>query len=126
MDSALYASFFKAVSGKSCVVYKSVVESSIQEFENWLRKAVEEYGHKAFTFVGAPSSKITYAGPSLAEAGQKYNHILYMITFSALNRTIHRSTTISGCKFGCVAIPERHTIKGNEDLNMVYQTFNLS
>lgn len=71
MDSALYASFFKAVSGKSCVVYKSVVESSIQDFESWLRKAVVEFDHKSFTFVGAPSSKISYTGPSLEEAGRR-------------------------------------------------------
>lgn len=71
MDSALYASFFHALCGKSCVVYKSVVESSLEDFENWLQIAINDYGHKAFTFVGAPTSKNAYAGPSLADAGRR-------------------------------------------------------
>eukprot|EP01037_Dinobryon_pediforme_P026347 gene26347-28841_t len=70
MDAALYASFFKPVSGKQCVVYKSVVENSMAEFESWLQSAIHEHGHTAFTFVGAPSSKVEYHGPSLVEAGK--------------------------------------------------------
>ena len=56
--------------------------------------------HNAFNLVGAPSSKMNYSGLKLPEAG-------------ALLRKR------GGCAYGCVAIPERHTKKGNEDENMV-------
>eukprot|EP01035_Chromulina_nebulosa_P003103 gene3103-4238_t len=71
MDSALYASFFKSVSGKQCVVYKSVVENSMADFEQWLQSAIHDYGHTAFTFVGAPSSKMAYSGVAIGDAGRR-------------------------------------------------------
>ena len=77
MDSALYASFFKSVSGKQCVVYKSVVENSMVDFEQWLHSAVHDHGHTAFTFVGAPSSKMAYGGVNLGDAGRRSTTYLY-------------------------------------------------
>lgn len=100
MDPALYASFFPQYSGKQCVVYKCVVENSMAEFDTWLDTATKTYGHSAFNFVGAASSNVQYAGPTLQAAGQ---------------RAIERGD----CKFGCVTIPERHTKKGDEDENMI-------
>ena len=100
MDPAQYASYFPPVSGKQCVVYKSVVESGADSFEEWIDTACDKYMHNAFNLVGAPSSKMNYGGLKLAEAG-------------ALLRKR------GGCAYGCVAIPERHTKKGNEDENMV-------
>lgn len=100
MDPALYASFFPAVSAKQCVVYKCVVENSMEDFDAWLDTATKTYHHTAFNFVGAASSSVQYKGPTLATAG---------------NRAVERGD----CKFGCVTIPERHTTKGNEDENMI-------
>lgn len=99
MDPALYASFFPMYSGKQCVVYKSVVESSVEDFDEWLDTAVNKYGHKTFNFVGAASSSAQITGPSLAEAGE-------------------RTSRRNDCHFGCVCIAERHTTKGNEDQNL--------
>lgn len=100
MDSSLYASYFGNVSGKQCVVYKSVVESSIEKFEDWLNIACGSHGHSALVLVGAPSSNSKYPGPTLEEAG-----------LSLKKR--------GGAAFGCVCIPERHTKKGNENENML-------
>jgi len=98
MDPALYASYFPAASGKECVVYKCVVEEGKEQYEEWLNKAVQEYGHKAFNLVGAASS-IQAKTFSLREAGE----------------VIQKR---QDSKFGCVCIPERHTAKGNEHINM--------
>jgi len=100
MDATLYASYFPPVSGKQCLVYKSVVEDTMADFDSWLDSACDAYGHNAFVLVGAPSSKVKYTGPSLLQAGE---HVK--------NR--------GGCAFGCVCIPERHTSKGNEHVNML-------
>ena len=45
---------------KECVVYKCVVEKSVEDFDDWVDKAVSEYGHSAFTLVGAPTSDREY------------------------------------------------------------------
>ena len=100
MDAAQYASFFPAACGKECVVYKSVVEAGIEEFDEWLDAACDKYHHSAFNLVGAPSSKVQYKGLKLHEAGRKMQ-------------------SKKNCSFGCVCIPERHTSKGNEDINML-------
>ncbi len=100
MDPALYGSFFPTYSGKQCVIYKSVVENSVEEFDQWLDTAVNTYGHKTFNLVGAASSSAQFTGPSLAEAGS-------------------RTSSRNDCHFGCVTIAERHTKKGNEDLNLL-------
>lgn len=71
MDPALYASFFPTYSGKQCVVYKSVVENSVEEFDAWLDTAINVYGHKTFNFVGAASSTANNTGPTLQEAGMR-------------------------------------------------------
>lgn len=100
MDPTQYASYFPPVSGKQCVVYKSVVESGAEGFQDWIDTACDKYMHNAFNLVGAPSSTMTYGGLKLSEAG-----------------VLLRKR--GGCAFGCVAIPERHTKKGNEDVNML-------
>lgn len=100
MDAAQYASFFPAVSGKQCVVYKSVVEAGVAEFDNWVDEACDKYDLNAFNLVGAPSSKVNYSGLQLHEAGIRMK-----------NR--------GNCGFGCVCIAERHLSKGNEHLNML-------
>ena len=105
MDAALYASYFKEQCTKECVVYKCVVEKSVEDFDEWVDKAVSNYGHNAFTLVGAPTSSREYKGPSLPDAGA-------------------RVAARGDCDFGCVSIAERHTKKGNEDMNMFKkQTF---
>jgi hypothetical protein len=100
MDPALYASFFPALSGKQCVVYKCVVETSVDDFDEWLDTTCNKYHHQALNLVGAATSTREYGGPTLPEAA-------------------NRVTKRGGCAFGCVCIPERHTKKGNEDKNMV-------
>ena len=101
MDAAQYASYFKPVSGKQCVVYKSIADESCDAFGKWLDNSIDNYKHNAFVFVGAPTSNIKYAGPTLAQAGEIANK------------------RVGSCNFGCVMIPERHTTKGNEHLNML-------
>jgi 5,10-methylenetetrahydrofolate reductase len=100
MDASTYASYFTPVSGKQCVVYKCVVEENMESFSNWLDTACNTHGHNAFTLVGAPTSSRTYQGPSLLAAGR---HLKQR----------------GGADFGCVCIAERHTKKGNEDVNMM-------
>ena len=100
LDAAWYASLFLENTGKHCVVYKSVVEDSLDGFDQWIDEAVVKYGHHCFNLVGAPTSTRQYQGPTLQEA------------------MVHMAKKPQ-CNFGCVAIPERHTKKGNENHNMV-------
>lgn len=99
MDASLFASFFFQLSGKRCVVYKSVCEDTVAGFDRWLAHSVEERGHSAFTLVGSPSSAHAGAGLSLLGA-------------------CARVAARPGVGFGCVAIAERHTAKGTEHENM--------
>lgn len=101
MDSSLFASFFKPVSGKDCVVYKCATDSSAEAFDAWLSRATTEHGHQCFNLVGAPSSRAPGTGLSLADA----------------MRTAAARASASGAapvNFGCVCIAERHTAKGTE------------
>ena len=107
LDPAWYASLFLEATGKSCVVYKSVIEESLESFDSWIDTAFNTYGHNTFTLVGAPSSKQEYKGPTLLEA---------------MNHLKGRQETY----FGSVCIPERHTTKGNESANMVRKIENGS
>jgi hypothetical protein len=102
MDAALFASFFFSVSGKRCVVYKPVSEGNTDSFDAWLASSVERHGHTAFTLVGAPSSAVGGGGLTL---------------LGALGRAAAQPSSSIG--FGCVAIAERHTSKGNEHENML-------
>lgn len=99
MEPSLYASFFREATGKQCIVYKSVVESSVEDFDNWVDGCVSKLGHTTFNLVGAPSSSQAYAGPNLTDACK-------------------RIQARTDCDFGCVCIPERHTKKNNEHINM--------
>ena len=92
LDAAWYASLFLEATGKHCVVYKSVVEESIEKLGDWVDNAIDKYGHNCFNLVGAPSSSRQYKGPTLVEG---------MNFMKSKPRT----------SFGCVAIPERHTKK---------------
>lgn len=103
MDPAQYASYFPAVSGKQCIIYKSVVESSMDQLDEWIDSAINKYGHEAFNLVGAPSSAVKYTGPNMEQAAQRLKEK-------------------GGARFGCVCIPERQTAKGNEHLNMMRKT----
>lgn len=101
MDPSLYASLFPSISGKECVVYKCVVEDTPEAYDQWLDRAIYEHGHRAFNLVGAASSSAQKnLGVSLVDAGKK-------------------TTERNDCKFGCVCIPERHTSKGNEHVNLL-------
>jgi len=100
LDPSWYASLFHDLSAKHCVVYKSVVENSMENLDMWLDAAIYTHGHRAVNLVGAPSSKMQYKGPTISEA------MLHVKKRNDVN-------------FGCVSIPERHTTKGNEDMNML-------
>jgi|Transcript_17947 hypothetical protein len=100
MDASTYGSYFPSLSGKQCVVYKSVVEAGVEDFDRWADMACEKHNHCAFNLVGAPSSKRVYSGLKLDEAGLKMK-------------------SRGGNGFGCVCIPERHITKGDEQLNMI-------
>ena len=100
LDPAWYGSLFPGNSGKQTVVYKCVVETSLQSFKEWLDKACDEFMHNSFVLVGAPTSSRDYKGATLKSAAE-----------------IVRSK--EGATFGCVAIAERHTSRGREHLNMM-------
>ena len=109
MDAAVYASYFPPVSGKQCLVYKSVVETDVASFDNWLDLAINRYGHNAFVFVGAPTS----TAPSVGDKAE-------VARCTLIDAGRQASTNYQGqCNFGCVSIAERHTKKGNEHTNMV-------
>ena len=99
LDPSWYGSLFPEIAGKHCIVYKSVVEESVEKFDQWIDTARLEHGHTAFNLVGAPTSKLQYQGPSLEEAG-------------------HMTRVKPHCDFGCVCIAERHG-KRNEAKAMV-------
>jgi len=105
IDSSLFGSYFHELSGKQVIVYKSVVEDSESDFNEWMDNAINQHHLKMFNLVGAASSKVQYKGPSLATASKIVKDR-------------------GDCKFGCVCIPERHMSKGNEDLNMWRKTEN--
>lgn len=100
MDASLYATFFPPLSGKQCVVYKCGANESPEDFQRWLDMATDEHGHRAYNLVGAATSKNGVPGLSLSDAASLIK-------------------SKRGIAFGCVCIPERHTTKGNEDLNMI-------
>jgi hypothetical protein len=109
VDPSLYASFFPEVSGKKCIVYKCVVDETAEEFDRWMDTAFNQYKHSTFTLVGAATAKEKKKADalSLSNASQKVRNI-------------------RGCYFGSVAIPERHTSKGNEHINMMHKMDNGS
>lgn len=81
-------------------MYKCCVEENAEAFTNWLHEATSSYGHSAFNLVGAPTSSIDFQGLKLRDAC-----------------SITRANP--ACAFGGVCIPERHTTKGNETMNMI-------
>ena len=99
MDSAQFASYFQPLSGKECIVYKCAMESTPADFDGWLQCA-HDLGHRALNLVGAPSSRAAGGGLTLLSAAARVR------------------ARADGMRFGCVAIPERHTSKGNEHENM--------
>ena len=105
MDSSKFASYFKRVSGKECVVYKCATDSSSEAFRDWLLRATSEYGHQCFNLVGAPSSRAAGAGLTLT---------------AAMGATVARSSAEGAlpAHFGCVCIAERHTARGTEHESM--------
>lgn len=101
LDPSWYASLFPKQCGKQCIVYKCVVEESAEKFDNWIDTAIVNHQHKAFNLVGAPTSKVDYAGLTLKDA-------------SLIVKGKPKATNVA---FGCVCIAERHARK-NEALIM--------
>ena len=106
MDPAWYASLFPKVAGKQCVVYKCVVEDSVEKFDSWLDTSYSNHGHRAYNLVGAPTSSREYSGATLTQAA------------NSVCSKVGADSSKGKAYFGCVCIPERHTSKGNENANM--------
>jgi hypothetical protein len=118
MDPSLYASMFPALSGKQCIVYKAVTGETSEEYDEWLERACDKYDHHAFVLVGAASSKpVSITTDAVADSSVA--PIKQCLTLSEASK---RTTARGGCGFGSVAIPERHTSKGNENINMIRKT----
>jgi len=100
LDPSWYGSLFPTQSGKQTVVYKCVVESSLDGFKKWFAKATTTFNHNSFVLVGAPTSSREYSGCTMKDAAAVIK--------------AHPTAT-----FGCVAIAERHTKKNNEHKNMM-------
>lgn len=97
LDPAWFGSLFPEYSGKQCIIYKCVVENDKETFENWLKKAINDYGHMSFNAVGAPTSKISFSGLTLKDAScilKSHNNV----------------------NFGCVCIAERHVAKNEAQI----------
>ena len=62
-DPSIYGQKLSAVSGKSCIVYKCVVEHSHSDLNDWLDQATTHYGHGALNLVGR-SKTLLHNGPS--------------------------------------------------------------
>jgi len=100
LDPSWYGSLFPTQSGKQTVIYKCVVESSLDNFRAWFEEACNQYKHNSFVLVGAPTSSRTYEGCTMKDAA------------AVISET-------EGATFGCVTIAERHTKKNNEHKNMM-------
>jgi hypothetical protein len=111
MDPSLYASMFPALSGKQCVVYKAVTGETMEQYDEWLDRACDKFDHHAFVLVGAASSKPVAADAAASNEPQPH--------FLTLGEASKRTKARGGCGFGSVCIPERHTSKGNENMNMI-------
>ena len=100
LDPSWYGSLFPKHSAKQTVIYKCIIEHSIEAFEEWVNNAIKVHNHNSFVLVGAPTST-TKAATTMKEAAMVINK---------------QGPDIS---FGCVAIAERHTKKNNEQFNMM-------
>jgi hypothetical protein len=59
-DTRLYSSLLNKKSNRPVITYKSVVQSSSDEFNQWADEAWEIYGVKDVVLVGSPSKKIIF------------------------------------------------------------------
>ena len=104
LDPSWYASLFESESGKECLIYKCTPTTESEEhFLSWMNAAHDLHRHRAFNLVGAASSSQDYRGPSVEEA-------------AVLLRDHYGG---KGCRFGCVAIAERHAARHREHENML-------
>jgi len=99
-ESSSFARLLSSAAHKECVVYKAVTcMQSVDHFNVWLDKCVDQDCHSAINIVGAPSSDTVPTGPSTKEAS----------LIAAKRKAV---------RFGAVCIAERHITKKAEHIIM--------
>lgn len=99
-DPRLYSSLLNKKSTRPVITYKSVGQSSVEEFHQWADEAWHEYNVRDVVLVGSPSHK-NQVSLSLNEA------------YSALQDNDNDFFT------GGITIAERHASKGNEHQRLI-------
>lgn len=99
-DPRHYSALLNQKSARPVITYKSVVQSSIQDFEKWANDAWDNYGVRDIVLVGSPSKSNNISLP-LADAYQ-----------TLVNND-------NDFFIGGVTIAERHAIKGNEHERLI-------
>ncbi len=99
-DTRLYSSLLNDKSNHPVITYKSVVQSSSDDFNQWANEAWEKYGVKDVVLVGSPSKDNEISLP-LSDA------------YKTLVENEHDFF------IGGVTIAERHAVKGNEHQRLI-------
>ena len=99
-DPRLYSSLLNKKSTRPVITYKSVGQSSVEEFHQWADEAWHDYNVRDLVLVGSPSHK-NQVSLSLNEA------------YSALQDNENDFFT------GGITIAERHATKGNEHQRLI-------
>ena len=99
-DPRLYSSLLNKKSTRPVITYKSVGQSSVEEFHQWADEAWHDYNVRDVVLVGSPSHK-NQVSLSLNEA------------YSALQDNDNDFFT------GGITIAERHASKGNEHQRLI-------
>lgn len=99
-DTRLYSSLLNKKSDRPVITYKSVIQSNVDEFEQWANEAWNDYGVKDVVLVGSPS---------------KSNDIT--LTLADAYQTLVESP--HDFFIGGVTIAERHTSKKNEHQRLI-------
>jgi 5,10-methylenetetrahydrofolate reductase len=99
-DPRYYSSLLNKKSTRPVITYKSVVQSEVDVFNEWLDEAWNDYGVRELVLVGSPSVKNKVSLP----LGEAYNTVV---------KNNHNFFT------GGVTIAERHASKGDEHERLI-------
>ncbi len=101
IDARSYSHILNRLTGTEVITYKCVAHHPRDKFSGWLDRTWQDFGLRYLALVGGASSKMAYAGPTIAQASQAI--------------AAHERDFV----FGGVTIAERHLSKGNEHLKLI-------
>ena len=99
-DPRLYASLLNQKSNRPVITYKSVVQSSRNDFNQWANEAWQDYGVRDIVLVGSPSQRNNVSLP----LGDAYKALV---------------ANENDFFIGGITIAERHASKGNEHAKLI-------